>query len=42
MGTALNIICNACESNGGDNTENYYVNESDTSAPQSIMGIKIR
>ena len=41
MGTALNLICNACEANRGNKTEEYYVNESDTSAPQSIMDIKI-
>ena len=41
MGTAFNLICNACEANRGNKTEEYYVNESDTSAPQSIMDIKI-
>ena len=38
----MNLICDACEDkNKEENGENYFINESDTSAPQSIVDIKI-
>ncbi len=43
MGTAMNLFC--CEGNDKPNNnerkENYFIKDSDTSAPQTIMDIKI-
>jgi hypothetical protein len=44
MGTAMNMICNVCKDDKNkeeEGTSNYFINETDTSAPQSIMDIKI-
>ena len=44
MGTAMNMICNVCKDDKNkeeEGTGNYFINETDTSAPQSIMDIKI-
>ena len=38
----MNLICDVCDDkNKEENGENYFINETDTSAPQSIMDIKI-
>jgi calcium-dependent protein kinase len=43
MGTALNYICATCidKINNQQRVENYFINETDTSAPQSLVDIKI-
>jgi calcium-dependent protein kinase len=43
MGTALNLFCDVCtdKTNKDDRKGAYYINETDTSAPQSLMDIKI-
>jgi calcium-dependent protein kinase len=43
MGTAINLICCECtdKPNNNENKDNYFINETDTSAPQTIMDIKI-
>jgi calcium-dependent protein kinase len=43
MGTALNYICATCidKINNQQSVENYFINETDTSAPQSLVDIKI-
>ena len=38
----MNLICDVCENNNKEeNREDYFINETDTSAPQSIVDIKI-
>ena len=38
----MNLICDVCDDkNKEENGENYFINETDTSAPQSIVDIKI-
>ena len=40
----MNMICNVCKDDKNkeeEGTGNYFINETDTSAPQSIMDIKI-
>lgn len=43
MGTALDYVCSSCvdKQNKEDKVENYFISESDASAPQSLMDIKI-
>ena len=43
MGTAMNLICSVCsdKTNKDERPGNYFINETDTSAPQSLMEIKI-
>ena len=43
MGTALNYICATCidRINNQQRIEDYYINETDTNAPQSLVDIKI-
>lgn len=43
MGTALNYICANCidKINNQQRVENFYINETNTSAPQSLVDIKI-
>ena len=43
MGTAMKLICNVCSDkiNNDERTGNYFINETDTSAPQSVVEIKI-
>ena len=43
MGTAINLICCECSDkpNNNEKKDNYFINETDTSAPQTIMDIKI-
>ena len=43
MGTAFKLICCDDENkkNNEERTENYFINDTDTSAPQSIVDIKI-
>jgi calcium-dependent protein kinase len=42
MGTAMNSVCASCMKNERDKRrESYFISETDTSAPQSIMDIKV-
>ena len=43
MGTAFNFICcnDEKKEDNEEKTQNYFINETDTSAPQSLVDIKI-